>query len=58
MTALGNNAHIFVKPDRRDALKWCCKTAIDAGLRPVKHPGHPYYLIITGGQVFTITPLS
>lgn len=121
MTALGNNAHIFVKPDRREQLKWCFETvlgcgevatvnhpgmaesmlvvrfpdgghlsiefisdapddeeprlgawlelraqdpaslfqsAIDAGLRPVKHPGHPYYFMIPGGQVFTIAPLG
>ena len=31
--------------------------AMDAGLREVKHPGHPYYFMIPGGQVFTIAPL-
>jgi len=121
MTALGNNAHIFVKPGRRDQLKWCFETAlgcgevatvnhpgmtepmlvvrfpdgghlsiefienapddeeprlgawlelraqdpaslfqsaVDAGLTPVRHPGHPYYVMIPGGQVFTIAPLG
>lgn len=28
--------------------------AMDAGLREVKHPGHPYYFMAPGGQVFTI----
>jgi hypothetical protein len=27
--------------------------ALDAGLTEVKHPGHPYYFMIPGGQVFT-----
>jgi len=31
--------------------------ALDAGLPEVKHPGHPYYIMAPGGQVFTITPL-
>lgn len=119
MTALGNNAHIFARPARRDQLKWCFETAlrrgevatvshhrmaepmllvrfpsgghlsiefiedapdddqprlgawlelrtqepaalfqsaVDAGLTPVTHPGHPYYFMIPGGQVFTIAP--
>jgi hypothetical protein len=30
------------------------RTAIDAGLTEVKHPGHPYYFMAPGGQVFTI----
>lgn len=32
------------------------QTALDAGLTRVRHPGHPYYLMIPGGQVFTIAP--
>jgi hypothetical protein len=27
-----------------------------AGIREVKHPGHPYYFMAPGGQVFTIVP--
>jgi hypothetical protein len=32
------------------------KTALDAGLMQVRHPGHPYYFMIPGGQVFSIAP--
>jgi hypothetical protein len=32
------------------------QAALDAGLTEVKHPGHPYYFRIPGGQVFTIAP--
>jgi hypothetical protein len=32
------------------------RAALDAGLTEVKHPGHPYYFMIPGGQVFTIAP--
>lgn len=28
--------------------------ALEAGLVEVKHPGHPYYFMAPGGQVFTI----
>ena len=31
-------------------------TVLDAGLTEVKHPGHPYYFMAPGGQVFTIAP--
>ncbi len=31
-------------------------TVLEAGLREVKHPGHPYYFMAPGGQVFTIVP--
>jgi hypothetical protein len=34
------------------------RAALDAGLTEVKHPGHPYYFMIPGGQVFTIAPTS
>jgi hypothetical protein len=30
--------------------------AVDAGLPQVSHPGHPYYFMAPGGQVFTIAP--
>lgn len=32
------------------------QTALDAGLTQVTHPGHPYYFMAPGGQVFTIAP--
>jgi hypothetical protein len=117
MIALGNNAHIFARPRRREELARCfeallegssvrmvdypgidlpmllvgfpggghlsieftdaapddeqprlgawlelrasdpaalLQAALDAGLREVSHPGHPYYFMIPGGQVFTI----
>ena len=33
------------------------RAAFEAGLPEVKHPGHPYYVMAPGGQVFTIAPL-
>ncbi|QKG19129.1 hypothetical protein [Actinomadura verrucosospora] len=30
------------------------RAAIDADLRQVEHPGHPYYFMLPGGQVFTV----
>ena len=34
------------------------RTAVEAGLRQVQHPGHPYYFMVPGGQVFTIAPMT
>ena len=34
------------------------RVALEAGLTEVKHPGHPYYVMAPGGQVFTIAPLD
>jgi hypothetical protein len=34
------------------------QAALEAGLTEVKHPGHPYYFMVPGGQVFTIAPAS
>jgi hypothetical protein len=34
------------------------QAALEAGLTEVRHPGHPYYFMIPGGQVFTIAPTS
>jgi hypothetical protein len=34
------------------------QAALDAGLAPVEHPGHPFYFKAPGGQVFTIAPLT
>ena len=121
MIALGNNAHVFARPSRRQDLVSCFETALRcgpvrtvahpampepmlvvdfpggghlsiefieeapdddrprlgawlelraedpatamraalaAGLTEVKHPGHPYYVMAPGGQVFTIAPMS
>jgi len=121
MTALGNNAHIFARPHRREALRWLfdavlgcgpvatvdhagmaepmlvvrfpgggrlsiefidnaadadeprlgtwlelraedpqalMRTVLNAGVPEVKHPGHPYYFMAPGGQVFTIAPAT
>jgi hypothetical protein len=33
-------------------------TAMDVGLVAVRHPGHEYYFMIPGGQVFTVAPAS
>ena len=42
---------------RTDDPATLMRTALDAGLPEVKHPGHPYYFMAPGGQVFTIAPL-
>jgi hypothetical protein len=34
------------------------RLALAAGLTEVKHPGHQYYVMAPGGQVFTIVPAS
>jgi hypothetical protein len=34
------------------------QAALGAGLTEVRHPGHPYYFMIPGGQVFTIAQAS
>lgn len=34
------------------------RAALDAGLTQVTHPGHPYYFMVPGGQVFTIAPTT
>ncbi len=34
------------------------RTALNAGLKQVGHPGHPYYFMAPGGQVFTIAPAN
>ncbi len=121
MTSLGNNAHLFARPQRREELRWLFETVLGcgpvatvehpgmaepmlvvrfpgggalsiefiddaddsdyprhatwlelradnpaalmsnvlaAGVREVKHPGHPHYFMAPGGQVFTIAPAS
>jgi hypothetical protein len=57
--ALGNNAHLFARPSRRAELAWCFETPLRCGpVRSIEHPGHPYYVMAPGGQVFTIAPLN
>lgn len=34
------------------------QAALGAGLTQVQHPGHSYYFMIPGGQVFTIAPAT
>jgi hypothetical protein len=34
------------------------QAALEAGLIEVRRPGHPYYFMIPGDQVFTIAPAS
>ena len=34
------------------------RAALDAGLTQVTHPGHPYYFMVPGGQVFTVASTS
>jgi len=34
------------------------QAVLDAGLIRVSHPGHPYYFMAPGSQVFTIAPTS
>jgi hypothetical protein len=34
------------------------QAAMDAGLTKLSHPGHAYYFMIPGGQVFTIAQTS
>jgi hypothetical protein len=121
VNSLGNNAHLFAKPHRREELRWLFEAILDcgpvatvehpgmaepmivvrfpgggalsvefiddaddsdeprralwlelqtddpamlmhkvlaAGVREVKHPGHPHYFMAPGGQVFTIAPTS
>ena len=121
MTSLGNNAHLFAKPGRREELRRLFETVLDcgpvvqvehpgmvesmlvvrfpgggalsiefvdgaddsdeprkaawlelraddpaalmrklldAGVREVNHPGHPYYFMAPGGQVFTVAPAA
>jgi hypothetical protein len=43
---------------RADDPEAVLRAALDAGLQRVEHPGHPYYFMIPGGQVFTIAPAS
>ena len=34
------------------------QATLGAELTEVRHPGHPYYFMIPGGQVFIIAPTS
>jgi hypothetical protein len=47
MISLGNNAHIFARPSRRDELAWCFETALRCGpVRTVEHPGMPRSMLV------------
>jgi len=39
MTTLGNNAHIFAQPHRREQLRWCFGTVLGCPVAEVNHPG-------------------
>jgi hypothetical protein len=40
VTALGNNAHTFARPQRREMLTWCFETVLACGpVATVNHPG-------------------
>jgi hypothetical protein len=54
MTSLGSGHGWNCAPRIRPPS---CAPRSDAGLPEVKHPGHPYYVMAPGGQVFTIAPL-
>jgi hypothetical protein len=41
---------------RADDAAAVMRSALEAGLTEVKHPGHPHYVMAPGGQVFTIAP--
>lgn len=121
MIALGNNVHIFARPDRRESLRALFETILKSGsvatidhpgmrepmlvvrfprggalsieftpeaedsdeprfaawlelrtlepaavieairnarIREVEHPGHPFYFMAPGGQVFTVVEAS
>jgi hypothetical protein len=43
---------------RADDPAEAVRAALAAGLTEVRHPGHPYYVMAPGGQVFTIAPID
>ena len=51
----GGGAWLELRADDPAAV---LRAALDAGLTQVKHPSHPYYFMIPGGQVFTIAQTS
>src|ERR1051326_1491888 len=47
MMALGNNAHLFARPSRRQDLVWCFETALGCGpVRTVEHPAMPESMLV------------
>ena len=47
MLALGNNAHLFARPSRRQELKWCFEIALRCGpVRTVEHPAMPEPMLL------------
>jgi hypothetical protein len=55
VTPLRLGAWLELRADNPEAV---LRAALDAGLQQVEHPGHPYYFMIPGGQVFTIASTS
>lgn len=56
--SLGNNAHLFARPSRRDELIACFETALRCGpVRTVAHPGMPEPMLLVafpGGSHLSI----
>lgn len=58
MTSLGNNAHLFAKPHRREELRWLFETVLECGLvATVEHPGMAQPMLVVrfpGGGALSI----
>ncbi len=58
MMALGNNAHIFARSNRRQALAWCFEAALGCGpVATVEHPGMTEPMLVVrfaGGGALSI----
>jgi hypothetical protein len=47
ITALGSNAHIFARPDRRQELAWCFETVLGCGpVATVEHPAMAQSMLV------------
>ncbi len=46
MTALGNNAHIFARPQRREQLRWCFAEVLGCPVADVDHPSMPEPMLV------------
>lgn len=44
--ALGDNAHLFARPGRREELRQCFETALGCPVRTVAHPGMPEPMLL------------
>lgn len=58
MTSLGNNAHLFAKPQRREELRWLFETVLECGpVATVEHPGMAEAMLVVrfpGGGALSI----